>query len=195
MEISQEYETESITRVLYTSIPRSGNILLENAGKIGKLLHEHHHIDWMITSGIAAVVAFLDIYFISEAMENQSKISFYLAAIGIATFFGVLIISSFHAVTNKQSKGTMRKAIASTIIIVYISAFALITFGESTNLSINSDLNDNTILEHFSNVVMVVIGFYFGTKGVREFIEKWKNNDKKTKTNSDNESNSDKGGA
>ena len=148
---------------------------------LGKKLQNHKHIDWMITSTIASFIGGLDIYFLLYMTNNTNHTGFNLGAIGIITFFGMLIVSSLHGINNKASKGTFRQAVASTVIVVYIIAFSLITFGNSeTNNSVSptTEIDDKTVLGYFSNIVIVVIAFYFGTKGVKEFLPILKGNQK-----------------
>ena len=131
----------------------------------------HEHEGWIKTTIIAIVVCAIDFAVISVGiLSNNTALS--IAGVGIVTFFGMLIISSYHAIHHPDSKGIMRKAIAGSLIAVYVVILALLLSGKI-------DYTENemviTLVEHFSFVIITIIGFYFGTKGVTEFLEFWKN--------------------
>ena len=111
--------------------------MLEKISNLGKILKDHKHIDWMITSVIASFIAGLDIHFLVDMTNNSSHTAFNLGAIGIITFFGMLIVSSLHGINNTASKGTLRQAIASSVIVVYIIAFSLNHFWKFYNQQSN----------------------------------------------------------
>lgn len=91
-----------------------------------------------------------------------------IAGVGIITFFGMLMISSHHAIHQPDSTGTMRKAIAGSLIVVYVVVLGLSMSG---SLDLSSNELTKSLLENFSFVIITIIGFYFGTKGVAEFLK------------------------
>lgn len=184
------------------------------------------------TSGIAGIIATLDIIFLLAGKSSVWDISYSIAVIGITTFFGMLIISSYHAAHKKDhekpsqtttpppptnpnenkkepkpkpgagaqestqakpqpsgdSDAVMRKALASTLIIVYIVVFSLVTFDEefqnleiSTTTTItnqtgtiettNQTVSSETMLSHFTNIIMVVIASYFGARVIEKAVK------------------------
>lgn len=126
---------------------------------------------WALTSLIAAFVAFLDIGALYIGLTNTQFLYWSIAAEGIITFFGMLIVSSFYARYKPNSKGTMRKAIASSLILVYVILLALTFSGRFGT----ADTVFQNVLEGFSLVIMTIIGFYFGSKGALEVVSLWKN--------------------
>lgn len=128
--------------------------------------------DWATTSIIAAIVAGLDVLVIYVGAMWPQTIYWSIASEGIITFFGLLIVSSYHARFKPSSKGTMRKAIAGSLISVYL---ILLAFGISGKFPNISDQTLRTILEGFSMVIITIIGFYFGSKGMSEVLDTWKN--------------------
>jgi len=84
----------------------------------------HEHEGWTKTTIIAIVVAGIDFAVISVGiLSNNAALS--IAGVGILTFFGMLIISSHYAIHRPDSKGTMRKAIAGSLVAVYVVILAL----------------------------------------------------------------------
>ena len=100
-----------------------------------------------------------------------------VASAGVIAFFGILIISGYNKKSSakpaSQTKGIMRRAIAGSLIIVYIVAFSMITFSDSDDHEYNEK-----VLTHFTNVVMVIIVFYFGSKAVLQYLEVKKEQEK-----------------
>lgn len=128
--------------------------------------------DWAVTSIIATVVAFLDIASIYIGVIKPEFIYWSIASEGIITFFGMLIVSSYHARIKPNSKGTMRRAIAGSLVSVYLIVIAL---GLADKFPDISDATLRTVLEGFSAVIITIIGFYFGAKGAAEVLSKQKN--------------------
>ena len=129
--------------------------------------HEHLHEGWRKTSIISCIVAGSAIlsFLIGELLGN---ISWSIVGVGIITFFGMLAISSYHSLHKPNSKGTMRKALASSLISVYIVVLALLFSGNLPSLDNQASM---TLMENFSYVIMTIIGFYFGSKGAIEFLK------------------------
>jgi hypothetical protein len=83
----------------------------------------------------------------------------------------MLAISSYHSLHQPNSTGTLRKAIAGSLISVYIVVLALLF---SDNLPTLENEAAMTLMDNFSYVIMTIIGFYFGSKGAIEFLKIWK---------------------
>lgn len=147
--------------------------------------YEHAHRDLAVTSSIAlALMAsiLIILYFSLEGLsiENHNKNMIWtISSIGFITFFGMLVVSSHHSIMKEDSKGTMRKALASSFVVVYLIVFALIIFNGIDITEIagihsedeNTQLTSSKILDHLTKIIMVILGFYFGTKGVKEIAE------------------------
>lgn len=127
-----------------------------------------------------------------------------IAASGIITFFGMLIISGYNK-KSKDTKGIVRRAIASALIVSYIIAFSIFMFQtfdqvqqsmlDETSLPdvtkmTGDDVEEymklldkivsvnllkmeftNSLFVNFTNVIMVIIVFYFGSKGVLQYLK------------------------
>lgn len=139
--------------------------------------------DWIVTTLLALFVAVLDIvFFLSPYLKDLGE---KVAVIGIATFFGLMISSAYHEYAKEEDKKRkkakeesegkkgdkngiedkeiMRTAIAGTLIVIYIVVLATSIF---TNPSLpDKDTVFKTTFDNFGNVIIVVIGFYFGSKG------------------------------
>lgn len=133
-------------------------------------LHDHLHEGWKKTTAIGCIVAAasIGVFFLGQIIGNAS---WSIAGVGIVTFFGMLIISSYYSIHNPDSKGTMRKAIATSMISVYVVVLGLLFSDQLPDLQTETAME---LMKNFSYIIMTVIGFYFGSKGVTEFLEFWK---------------------
>ena len=130
----------------------------------------HLHSGWIKTTIIACVVAALSVssFFLGIYYDN---VSWSIVGVGIITFFGMLVISSYHNLHQPDSTGTMRKAIAGSMISVYLVVLGLLF---SDNLPSFENEASMIMMQNFSYVIMTIIGFYFGSKGAKEFLKFWK---------------------
>jgi len=105
----------------------------------------HEHEGWIKTTIIAIVVCGIDFLVISVGiLSNNTALS--IAGVGIVTFFGMLIISSHYAIHQPDSKGTMRKAIAGSLIAVYVVILALSISGSLEDAQNQMVMNQNKLI-------------------------------------------------
>lgn len=128
---------------------------------------------WKETTKLAARVVAIDIAIlvIGVVLQNYYRINlgWTVAAIGIITFFGMLSVSSYHKKDVPEGdQGTMRDALTASLISAYFAVLAFSMFERinSGNTAVDSLLNS------FSSVIMIVVGFYFGSKGAVEIYKK-----------------------
>lgn len=130
----------------------------------------HLHSGWIKTTIIACAVAALSVGSFLFGM-HYDYVSWSIVGVGIITFFGMLVISSYHTIHQPDSKGTMRKAIAGSMISVYVVVLALLF---SDKLPAFQNEATMVMMQNFSYVIMTIIGFYFGTKGAKELLKFWR---------------------
>ena len=130
----------------------------------------HLHSGWKKTTIIACAVATLSIASFLFGMFYDN-VSWSIAGVGIITFFGMLVISSYHTIHQPNSKGTMRKAIAGSMISVYVIVLALLFSDKLPSIENEAAM---VLMQNFSYVIMTIIGFYFGSKGAIEFLKFWR---------------------
>ena len=128
--------------------------------------------DWSGTTKRAAIVVAIDIMILVIGLELRNygsiNLGWTIAAIGIITFFGMLSVSSYHKRnTPEHDKGTMRDALAASLICTYfvVLAFSMFEKVNSGNTTVDSLLNS------YSSVIMIMVGFYFGSKGAVEIYK------------------------
>ena len=130
----------------------------------------HEHEGWNKTTLIACLVCTADVVVLLTGIILDD-VFWSIAGVGMVTFFGMLIISSYHAIHHPDSKGTMRKALAGSLGAVYVVILALSLSGR---LYYTENVMVMILVENFSVVIITIIGFYFGTKGATEFLKMWK---------------------
>jgi hypothetical protein len=120
------------------------------------------------------VFAVLIIFFVGFLIfaVDQSPMGFTLdpasalALIGTVVFFSTLILADYASPDVGVSTGEMRSAISATIIVVYLVYLAFSLGGKFKP--------EAAIVSSFTNLVSIVVIFYFGSKGVIEAIKIWK---------------------
>lgn len=133
---------------------------------------QESHSSWRNTTIIAGIVATIDFVIISFGILLNQSVEFTtwsLSSVGIITFFGMLIICSHHAKYSPDSKGIMRKSLTASLISVYIVVLSLALSGTFGDIQ---DEMTKSVLSNFSIVVIAIIGFYFGAKGISEIVKR-----------------------
>lgn len=92
-----------------------------------------------------------------------------IAGVGIITFFGTLSLADYATMKLGYEKGEMRTALAASIIVTYLVIMAHVTFSRVPDPELAK-----SITESLRTVVSVVVGFYFGVKGVEKGIAIYK---------------------
>lgn len=86
----------------------------------------------------------------------------------------MLVLSSYHKQSilqgDEKDRGVMRDALAGSLIVIY---FIVLGYGLSNSSSITG--GGQNVLSTFSDVIMVLIGFYFGSKGALQIYQAFKN--------------------
>lgn len=90
--------------------------------------------------------------------EQHPELS--VALVGVVTFFGILVISAHHNHAHpddqrKHATGTMRRAMAASIILVYIITFSLTTFGDFQDKTIETSQSE--ISEEIQKAVQTAV--------------------------------------
>lgn len=85
--------------------------------------------------------------------------------LGIITFFGILLISSYMSGTSPLNSGEVRKAITGSFVIIYFTFVPLVAFGGVNLLGIMS------IVTNFTWIVGAIVIFYFATRAVEEYMK------------------------
>jgi predicted neutral ceramidase superfamily lipid hydrolase len=97
--------------------------------------------------------------------------------IGVFSFFSTLALTSYFSEKQNFLEGEMRKAIATSLLMVYFAILALTLVDPNATLAVTdmtSDGSRSTLMSDFSTIIMVVIGFYFGGRSAEEIIKNWK---------------------
>jgi hypothetical protein len=118
--------------------------------------------NWARTSGLGIILVASDLIVLFIGGKFYDNPTGIIAAVGIMTFFGMLMISSYHKKNFVDpDKGTMRDALAGSLISVY---FVILGFDMVKGVQTAAD----PILNNFSSVIIILIAFYFGSKAVTE---------------------------
>lgn len=95
-------------------------------------------------------------------------------SLGLVTFFGMVVVVNYMSGTAPLNTGEVRKALTVAFITVYFAMMPLIIFGGAKYLPGQSI---NSLVETFTALLAIIIGFYFGTRAIEKYV-KAKNNTK-----------------
>lgn len=115
---------------------------------------------WVGTTVMGFVVALIDLaVYCGVVPAHGFGVELKLGVIGIVTFFGLLIVSSYHQHIFLQGgdgdTGVFRDALTGSFVTVYLA---------SLGMTLTEVIPQSSSLTQFGQVIMVVIGFYFGSK-------------------------------
>jgi hypothetical protein len=88
--------------------------------------------------------------------------------LGIITFFGLLLITSYMSGTSPLNTGEVRKAVTGSFVIIYFAFVPLVAFG---SINLPADEPIKTIVTNFTWIVGAVVIFYFGSRAVEEYVK------------------------
>jgi len=94
--------------------------------------------------------------------------------VGGMAFFGILIWSSVNSSTDKFDMGEVRTAITGSLVIVYFVVLGFVLFLNKP-AEINQDAV-NVLLTSFTDLMKIVIIFYFGSRSLEEITRIVKGN-------------------
>ena len=119
---------------------------------------------------IALFVVVLDILALAlGTIIAAVPVALSVGCVGVITFVGVLTLSNYLSCDPELHKREMRKAIAASFTLVYLSLLPLILSGKT--LSAETELA-KTIVGHFTWIIGIIIIFYFGSRSVEEYLKR-----------------------
>ena len=128
---------------------------------------------WKAANWILLMVIFVDVSAIvigvifQMLLNDPLPLVAGLGVIVIVTILGTLMGFNRLSESPDLTKGEMRKSIAITIIILYL---LVIILAITTQLSLEND-QEKLVIDNFSNVVIAVIIFYFGSRTAQTFFK------------------------
>lgn len=137
----------------------------KNNGEEKKIINKKRIIFWFLF----CIIGIIDIVILIVFKLFFKEFSiFSVGVIGIFTFFGILMFLNYLTGDKNICQGEMRKAITISFIVVY---FALLSLSTINNLGISYTGMFQTMIEHFSYLVGIVVVFYFGSRSVEKYID------------------------
>ncbi len=126
---------------------------------------------WRRAFGIAAAVVGLDIAALALGIcVEKVPVAFALAAVGVITFVGILVMANRLSGDAGINKAEMRKAIAASFSLVYLGLLAGAAFPRG---NVADSSLAGTVVGHFTWAMGIIIVFYFGSRAVETYAE-WK---------------------
>ncbi len=130
--------------------------------------HRWKAANWILLTVILVDVSALVIGVVFQILRNDPlPLVAGLGVIVIVTILGTLMGFNRLSESPDLTKGEMRKSIAITIIILYL---LVIILAITTQLALENE-QEKLVIDNFSNVVIAVIIFYFGSRTAQTFFK------------------------
>lgn len=141
---------------------------------LNRQVSNSRHKKWSSTSKMILLLGVIDLLIIPLIVTLLNiSLQWIFLGIGIVTFFGTLIIANYMSGTSQFNSGEIRKAVTTSVIMVYLSFIPLIAFG---SIQIPNDGTIKGIVQNFTWIVGIIIVFYFISRSIEEYA-KIKNED------------------
>lgn len=130
--------------------------------KTGEII-QCYNIRIATLGALAIIAANIALLYLFISIDNLFAA---IASIGIVTFIGVLALADYVSIEHSISTGEMRSAMTASITVVYLVITALTFTRDPSDAAVAT-----TVIQHFTWVMGAVVVFYFGSKGVLQFME------------------------
>ena len=102
---------------------------------------------------------------------HRSFFSFMLVAVALTTYFGFLMLPSGFAEKTGFTESRIRLSIASTLVLTYLVYFCTVIFWASPGPN-GTPKYDEKILTTLTDLLKIVLPFYFGATAVSEIVQR-----------------------
>jgi cation transport ATPase len=99
-------------------------------------------------------------------------IYWFFISLGLVTFFGMVVVVNYMSGTAPLNTGEVRKALTVAFIAVYFAMMPLMVFGGVQYLP---GQPVTILVESFTALMAIIIGFYFGTRAIEKYVKAKKN--------------------
>lgn len=132
---------------------------------------------WIVLAGLVNII------FVLLGAKGVISDAAVIIVIGVFSFFSMLALSSYFSDKEDLMMGEMRKAIATSLIMVYFAILAMAVVEPGSNvlaqaMSLGEGAESASpkifLLKDFSTLIAVVVGFYFGGRSAEEIIKTWR---------------------
>ena len=134
---------------------------------LNRQVSNSRHKKWFNTVKMIIILGIIDLLIIPLIITLLGiSLLWIFLGIGVVTFFGTLIIANYMSGTGQFNSGEIRKAITTSVIVVYLIFIPLITFG---SIQIPNDGTVKGIVQNFTWIVGIIVVFYFISRSIEEY--------------------------
>jgi hypothetical protein len=94
-------------------------------------------------------------------------IYWFFVSLGLVTFFGMVVVVNYMSGTAPLDTGEVRKALTVSFLSVYFAMIPLLAFG---GVQFIPGQSVTIMIQSFSVLMAIIIGFYFGTRAVEKYV-------------------------
>jgi hypothetical protein len=125
--------------------------------------------EWSRTLIMISILGIVDLLVVPLLVTIMGiPVQWIFVALGIITFFGILLIVNYMSGSSPLDTGEIRKALTGSFVILYFVLVPLITFG---GITVTQGEAVKTIITNFTWIVGAIIIFYFGSRAVEEYVK------------------------
>ncbi len=143
--------------------------VLKEKNNLKRQISNKHSREWARTVVMIAILGIIDLVLVPLLVTTMGiPVQWIFIAMGVITFFGILLVVNYMSGSSPLDTGEIRKALTGTFVILYFVFIPLVTFG---GISVTQGDSVKTIITNFTWIVGAIIIFYFGSRAVEEYVK------------------------
>lgn len=143
--------------------------VLKEKNNLKRQISNKHSREWARTVVMISILGIIDLVLVPLLVTTMGiPVQWIFIAMGVITFFGILLVVNYMSGSSPLDTGEIRKALTGTFVILYFVFIPLVTFG---GISVTQGDSVKTIITNFTWIVGAIIIFYFGSRAVEEYVK------------------------
>jgi hypothetical protein len=143
--------------------------VLKEKNNLKRQISNKHSKEWARTVAMIAILGVIDLVLVPLLVTTMGiPVQWIFIAMGIITFFGILLVVNYMSGSSPLDTGEIRKALTGTFVILYFVFIPMVTFG---GIAVTQGEQVKTIITNFTWIVGAIIIFYFGSRAIEEYVK------------------------
>ncbi len=143
--------------------------VLKEKNNLKRQISNKRSREWSRTLIMISFLAVVDLLIVPLLVITMGiPVQWIFIAMGVITFFGILLIVNYMSGSSPFDTGEIRKALTGSFVVLYFVLVPLVTFG---GITVTQGETVKTILTNFTWIVGAIIIFYFGSRAVEEYVK------------------------
>ena len=143
--------------------------VLKEKNNLKRQISNKRSREWSRTLIMISFLAVVDLLIVPLLVITMGiPVQWIFIAMGVITFFGIMLIVNYMSGSSPFDTGEIRKALTGSFVVLYFVLVPLVTFG---GITVTQGETVKTILTNFTWIVGAIIIFYFGSRAVEEYVK------------------------